>query len=108
MGVDLGTYRCRIGCYYCKAASKSKLEADIYSGMCDCENYKNVTENDVPLSKVTSDDINELRKVVKQLKNIFVGDSKLVNDNKSSGVKSDHNMTNNDSTKPFFLFRLFS
>ena len=100
MGVDIATYRSRVGCYYGKATSKSQLKTNSDSGKCDCENYKNLNQNDVPLSTVTSDDINALRKVVKQFKSVFVEDSKLVNDNKSSEVKSDHNVINNDSTKP--------
>jgi hypothetical protein len=99
MGVDLSTYRSRIGSYYCKAASKSKLKTEISSDKCDCETYTNVNDNDSPPSRVTSDDINELRTVVMQLKNIFVENSKLLNENKSSEVKSDRNMANTDSNK---------
>ena len=62
MGVDIATYRSRVGCYYGKATSKSQLKTNSDSGKCDCENYKNLNQNDVPLSTVTSDDINALGK----------------------------------------------
>ena len=69
MGVDIATNRCRIGGYYCKAVYKSKIKSEISSDNCGCETYKHLNESDT-LLRVTSNDINELKTAMMQLKSI--------------------------------------